>query len=105
MSKNKKDDELTDSEYEKALIIAEMIKRNVEDIIAVVSANSSTGDIYSSLAAYSSLLAVANYMEFKLTEENISQQLLESTKVNAENYALDLISQEKNVGVQKKGDA
>ena len=105
MSKKDPKDGLSDLEYERALIIAQLIKRNVDDIIAVIDANSQSDDIYTSLAAYSSLLAVSSYMEYNLREQGITDILIESTKNSAENYALNLISEERNLGVQKKGDA
>lgn len=100
MSKKKED-----LDYQKAEEMAFLIKKNVEDIIAVAYNNIDPEDIYTGLAVYSSLLAVANYMEYKMKEEGISLDVIESTKNSAENYALNLISEEKNLGVQKKGEA
>ena len=56
MSKKNPKDGLSDLEYERALVVAELIKRNVDDIISVIEANCKSDDIYTNLAAYSSLL-------------------------------------------------
>ncbi len=105
MSKKDPKDELSDLDYERALVVAELIKKNVDDIISVITTNCKSSDIYTSLAAFSSLLAVANYMEYNLRDQQITNDVIEATKNSAESYALNLISEEKNLGVQKKGDA
>lgn len=101
MTKNKED-----FSEEKALYVSEMIQTNMTDLIKTIYANIDEDDIYSMLAAYSSLYTMTSYIEFKLRYDfNVENSLIETARAGAENYMVNMVSKELGLNPQKKSDA
>lgn len=96
---------MKDDEHEKALEISEKIQRCITDITEAVQMNLDDESILSIMTAFSALVSVTSYYEFKLRHEGVEISAIEKTKNAAENYVLTLISEELNLAPQGKGDA
>jgi hypothetical protein len=94
-----------DKEYEEAVRLADMIQRSIADISEAVSYNIDEQDSYSMLSAYSALLTVTSYFEYRLRKNGFLNSAIEGTKAGAEDYVLNMISEELGAVTQKKGNA
>jgi hypothetical protein len=94
-----------DFDYDKILKISEKIQQCISDISEAVSYNTQDESPHSILSAYSALLTVTSYYEFKLRNDGITNSAIEITKNSAEKYVLTLIGEELKAIPQKKGDA
>jgi hypothetical protein len=57
------------------------------------------------LSAYSALLTVTSYFEYRLRKNGFSTSAIEGTKTGSEEYVLNMISEELGAVTQKKGNA
>jgi hypothetical protein len=94
-----------DIDYDKVTRLSEKIQQCISDITEAVHYNIQDETPESILSAYSALITVTSYFEFKLRNDGISGKAIEITKDSAEKYVLTLISQELKATPQKKGDA
>lgn len=94
-----------DIDYDKVLRLSEKIQQCISDITEAVHYNIQDETDESLLSAYSALVTVTSYYEFKLRNDGVTSQAIEITKDSAEKYVLNLISQELKATPQKKGDA
>ena len=86
--------------------LADLIKKNIQDITAAVIDNLKDEDTkFSLIAAYSGLVSVMSYFDFRLREIETSNEVIEQTKKDAEVYVLGLIAEELNMTPQKEGKA
>jgi len=90
---------------EEAKFLSDLIQKNINDITNAVATNLVKETNYSLIAAYSGLVTVMSYFDFKLREAGISDATIVKAKNNAEDHVLCLISEELNSVAQKKGEA
>ena len=92
-------------EKEAAKILADLISKNIQDITDAVVKNLGIDDEYSLIAAYSGLVSVMSYFDYRLRENGTTDFIINKAKIGAEDYLLGLIADELNLSPQKKGDA
>ncbi len=88
----------------KATKLSKNIQKNIHDLTDVIIKNLDEND-ESMLAAYSALVSLMYYFDFRLRDRGTTEKIISEAKENAEEYVLELISEELGAYTQKKGNA